>query len=299
VGEGENPSPQSASRVSVVHIWRAVIPSGAMPSVRVAVLVTLGLVLGLTSGAMADSPEKNKALAKQHFEAGVSHFDLAEWEQALVEFKEAYRLKSDPSFLYNIAQCHRKLGHVDEALTFYKTYRRRAPDAPNREEIERRILELEVEQQAKQSRKTSEEQEAKAAADAKAAAEAKAAADVKAAAEARAAAEAKPASLPAPRVETPSEPQPVPSPLPTPVAGLANPAAVSPASENRADLVQPAGSTQPEATAETSILHRWWFWTAVGVVVVGGVTAALLATRGSGNSPFCSDCASTWGVDAK
>ena len=235
-----------------------------MPSTRFAVLVTLGLVLGLTSGAMAASPEKNKALAKQHFEAGVSHFDLAEWEQALVEFKEAYRLKSDASLLYNIAQCHRKLGHVDDALTFYKTYLRRAPEAPNREEVERRIQELEAEQQARK-------------------------------AEAKAPAEAKPAILPAP----PAEQRPVPSPLPTSVAGPAGSAAVSPASENRADLVQPAGSTQPEATAETSILHRWWFWTAVGVVVVGGVTAVLLATRGGGNGPFCSDCTASWGVDAK
>jgi tetratricopeptide (TPR) repeat protein len=234
-----------------------------MSSMRVAVLVTLGLVLGLTSGAMAASPEKNKALAKQHFEAGVSHFDLAEWEQALVEFKEAYRLKSDASLLYNIAQCHRKLGHVDDALTFYKTYLRRAPEAPNREEVERRIQELEAEQPGRK-------------------------------AEARVP-EAKPATLPAPPVEQ----RPVPSPLPTSVAGPAGPAAVSPASENRADLVQPAGSTQPEATSETSILHRWWFWTAVGVVVVGGVTAALLATRGNGSGPFCPDCAATWAVDAK
>lgn len=48
--------------------------------------------------------------------------------------------------LYNIAQCHQKLGHVDEALTFYKTYLRRAPDALNRSEVERRIQDLEVEQ---------------------------------------------------------------------------------------------------------------------------------------------------------
>jgi tetratricopeptide (TPR) repeat protein len=207
---------------------------------RVAVLVTLDLVLGLTSGAMAASPEKNKALAKQHFEAGVSHSDLAEWEQALVEFKEAYRLKSDATFLYNIAQCHRKLGHVDDALAFYKTYLRRAPDAANREKVDRRILELEAEQQGTKA----EEREAK---------EAQAA---------KAAAEAKPATLPAPRVETPEQ-LPVLPPLPTPVAGPAGPAAVNPASENRADLVQPAGSTQPEATSETSILHCWWFWPGV------------------------------------
>jgi tetratricopeptide (TPR) repeat protein len=224
----------------MVCIGGAVVISGAMPSMRIAVLVTLGLVLGLTSGAMAASPEKNKALAKQHFEAGVSHFDLAEWEQALAEFKEAYRLRSDATFLYNIAQCHRKLGHVDDALTFYKTYLRRAPDAANREKIGRRILELEAEQPGRKA----EERQAK---------EAQAA---------KAAAEAKPATLSAPRVETP-EPQPVPPPLPTPVAGPAGPVAVSPASENRADLVQPAGSTQPEATSETSILDRWWLWPGV------------------------------------
>ena len=83
-----------------------------MLSTRVAVLVTLGLALGLASGAVA-SPDQDKVLAKQHYESGASHFDLAEYEQALVEFKEAYRLKPDATLLYNIAQCHRKLGNID------------------------------------------------------------------------------------------------------------------------------------------------------------------------------------------
>jgi len=30
---------------------------------------------------------------------------LGEYREALDQFKEAYRLKQDPSFLYNIAQC--------------------------------------------------------------------------------------------------------------------------------------------------------------------------------------------------
>jgi len=40
-------------------------------------------------------------------------------------------------------------------------------------------------------------------------------------------------------------------------------------------------STQPtpDASAGQSILSRWWFWTAVGVVVAGGVAAGVLLTR--------------------
>jgi tetratricopeptide (TPR) repeat protein len=73
----------------------------------------------------------------------VRHYDLSEWEPALIDFKEAYRNKPDPAFLYNIAQCHRKLGHANDAITFYQSYLRRAPNAGNREEVERRIAEIE------------------------------------------------------------------------------------------------------------------------------------------------------------
>jgi tetratricopeptide (TPR) repeat protein len=86
--------------------------------------------------------EDDTAVAKAHYETGVRHFDLSEYEPALADFKEAYRNKPDPAFLYNIAQCHRKLGHIEEAITFYQTYLRRAPDTNIRDEVERRIAEL-------------------------------------------------------------------------------------------------------------------------------------------------------------
>ncbi len=83
------------------------------------------------------------AEAKQHYGAASKLYDLAEYEGALREFKEAYRAVEDPAFLFNIAQCHRKLGHTQEAITFYRTYLRRAPHTANRAEVERRIAELE------------------------------------------------------------------------------------------------------------------------------------------------------------
>lgn len=106
----------------------------------------LGVVvvgLAVSSFAAMTFAADDAAAAKERYAAGVRHFDLSEYEPALAEFKEAYRNKPDPAFLYNIAQCHRKLGHTDEAITFYQSYLRRAPDAKNREEVERRIAELE------------------------------------------------------------------------------------------------------------------------------------------------------------
>ena len=84
--------------------------------------------------------------ARAHYEQAVAHYNLDEFAPALAEFREAYRLKPDPSFLFNIAQCHRKLGEIDAALDFYRKYLRNLPNAPNRADIERMIAELRARQ---------------------------------------------------------------------------------------------------------------------------------------------------------
>jgi tetratricopeptide (TPR) repeat protein len=81
--------------------------------------------------------------ARSLFVSGSKHFDLGEYEQALADFKEAYRIKDDPVLLYNIAQCHRLLKHNEEALRAYKSFLHRAPDSPVRPEVEQRIAALE------------------------------------------------------------------------------------------------------------------------------------------------------------
>jgi tetratricopeptide (TPR) repeat protein len=91
----------------------------------------------------AAASESRLAEAKQHYAAASKFYDLAEYEAALREFKEAYRAVEDPAFLFNIAQCHRRLGQKQDAITFYKNYLRRAPHAANKAEVERRIAELE------------------------------------------------------------------------------------------------------------------------------------------------------------
>jgi tetratricopeptide (TPR) repeat protein len=215
--------------------------------------IAFGL-LALTPSAQAAPPMEDKAQARLHFEAGARHYDLSEWDQALVEFKEAYRQMPDPSFLYNIAQCHRRLGHGEDALTFYRTYLRRAPEAVNRDEVERRIAELEAEKQAQQLRQAEEDRQHNAAAGPLAPAQGSEA--------------ARPSLL---GHEPPGD-----------------------RSDEQVSLTQaPADSS----SGHGSIFTRWWFWTAVGALVTGGVVAGLLLSRGGGTKPFCPDCANSAGVN--
>jgi hypothetical protein len=64
-----------------------------------------------------------------------------------------------------------------------------------------------------------------------------------------------------------------------------------------ATTAAPAASllSQPApAEAQPSITSRWWFWTVAGVVVAGGVTAIVLATRKSGDSCAAGATCSQW-----
>jgi tetratricopeptide (TPR) repeat protein len=106
-------------------------------------LVALSVAVWGAAPAWAATPEE-MARAREHFAAGRTHYDLKEYEPALAAFKDAYRFVQDPVFLFNIAQCHWKLGREREAVDFYKSYLRRAPNAPNRPEVERRVQELEA-----------------------------------------------------------------------------------------------------------------------------------------------------------
>jgi tetratricopeptide (TPR) repeat protein len=107
-------------------------------------ILALLVFVALAGVASAD----DGAAAKRFFVSGSKHFDLGEYSDALNDFKEGYRLKDDPVFLYNIAQCHRLLNQNTEALRAYKTYLRRAPTASNRAEVERKIAAIEEAQAA-------------------------------------------------------------------------------------------------------------------------------------------------------
>lgn len=106
--------------------------------VRIAVLAAL-LVTVFTGVAHAEDREA----ARKAYAEGATYYDLNQYPAALAAFTRAYWNYAEPSFLFNIAQCHRALKHKREAMDFYRSYLRKAPSAPNREDVQAIIAELE------------------------------------------------------------------------------------------------------------------------------------------------------------
>jgi hypothetical protein len=83
------------------------------------------------------------AQARVHFDRGRAFFEVSEYRNAIAEFKAAHIEKPDPAFLYNIAECHRRLGEGAEALQFYRRFLATAPAGDKtRPIVEQRIAEL-------------------------------------------------------------------------------------------------------------------------------------------------------------
>ncbi|MFC1611690.1 tol-pal system YbgF family protein [Myxococcota bacterium] len=92
------------------------------------VLVAQGLLCSWPAVTRAQSPEDD---AKRLFEAGTVRYNLGQFDQALVEYSNAYELTPLPGFLFNIGQCHRQLGNQGRAIFFFEGYLREAPDGAN------------------------------------------------------------------------------------------------------------------------------------------------------------------------
>ncbi len=86
----------------------------------------------------------DKAKAKVLYEQAMQHYNVGEFDEAAKLFIDAYKAAPDPTFLYNTAQAYRLGGNHQKALFFYKSYLRDAPNAANREEVEKRIEQLKL-----------------------------------------------------------------------------------------------------------------------------------------------------------
>ncbi|MFH0899283.1 MAG: hypothetical protein V2A73_01510 [Pseudomonadota bacterium] len=111
------------------------------------ILVAATLSLGQTAVAQSKAGDKasdKAARAREHYDQGITHYNLGEFDLAIGEFKKAYAITGASALLFNIAQAYRLKKDYDQALYFYKTYIRLKPDAPNRPDVEARIGEMET-----------------------------------------------------------------------------------------------------------------------------------------------------------
>jgi tetratricopeptide (TPR) repeat protein len=87
--------------------------------------------------AQADDPQLKKARAL--FKKAEVRFSLGEFQKALKLYKEAYRTKRLPEFLFNIGQCHRHAGNCKEAVFHFQQFLLHQPNAAEKSEVQRLI----------------------------------------------------------------------------------------------------------------------------------------------------------------
>ena len=221
------------------------------------------VALLLMSGRPSRAADPRLDSARAHSQEGDSYYKLEKYANAITEYEQAYLAKPDPSFLYNIAQCHRLMGQGAEAIKFYRRFLKDAPTAPNRAVAEKHIRDLEDASRgtpppAPSPPVTSSRTPPRA-----------------------------PAPLP---VVPPTEPPLAPLPSSRTSAGPGFSAKSDPRSDSKSgsssgpsgSLLAPTStpvSTTPTVESDTTstqseshpIYSKWWFWAGVGAVVVGGI----------------------------
>jgi tetratricopeptide (TPR) repeat protein len=83
----------------------------------------LALMLALPAEARTSKKlDQKQQAARAAFVAATQAYNLGQFEVALKHYEEAYAFKQHLGFLFNIAQCHRQLGHYEPAIFYYRRY---------------------------------------------------------------------------------------------------------------------------------------------------------------------------------
>jgi tetratricopeptide (TPR) repeat protein len=111
---------------------------------KLRVLLLLAPLAGLASvpvsrsALAAETPlEEARALTSK----ATVEYNVGRFQQALELYTKAYERLPKPALLFNIGQCHRLLGHYEQALFFYHGYLREQPEASNHALAEQHIEE--------------------------------------------------------------------------------------------------------------------------------------------------------------
>jgi len=110
---------------------------------RLPLAVVLALT-GLVAVAQAEPPTpESRAIAREHYDKAVSHFNANEYSAAAEEFLAVYKAVPQAALLYNAAQAYRLGGDGAKALDEYRAFLKAQPDAKQKADVEKRIKELE------------------------------------------------------------------------------------------------------------------------------------------------------------
>jgi len=114
-------------------------------------------VLAAAGPAFAQG-KANDSAARKQFERGRTAFENTDYEQALVHFRNAYRLSQRGQLQYNIGIAASRLQRDEEALRAFQNYLEEVENPPREQEVLKRIaaLEEEIEQKKEAERQLTE-----------------------------------------------------------------------------------------------------------------------------------------------
>jgi tetratricopeptide (TPR) repeat protein len=98
----------------------------------------LGAALTCPSIRSARADDDRRARAAEHYQRGVTEYNLGRFENAVPELEKAYELDPAPILLFNIAQAHWKAGAHAKAVFFYRRFLATTP-RPRTADEQRRI----------------------------------------------------------------------------------------------------------------------------------------------------------------
>lgn len=85
--------------------------------------ILFGLFVSSTSLQAQPVPQAQKVTqAKAHFNSAETKYRLGAFSEALADYKKALSLVRSPGIVFNIAQCHRKLGDPKQGIFYYELY---------------------------------------------------------------------------------------------------------------------------------------------------------------------------------
>jgi hypothetical protein len=209
--------------------------------------------------AFADSASQRKA--RQHFHQGEAYYTAGKYPEALVEYQAGYDVAPLPGFLFNIAQCQRRMGDLQRARASYGKFVLVAPDSPLAPEVQGLIQELDrlIAETATAARTPAN----------------------------GGAAPPRPAAISGRRLamsfdgnsvlpfESADDPAQSGATTAAPGANLRETAIINPTGDGAAN--------EPDSTGGGG-WHRWWLWSSLAVVAVGAATTAVILSAPEGNT---------------
>jgi hypothetical protein len=123
------------------------LPFGIAQDARGLVLALVIPILGMAlparaAVAMQLSPQQKQDV-RVHYERATRAYDLNKYQEAVDEYQKVYEIDGDPVMLYNIGQAYRLNDQPQESIHFYRRYLQRSPEARNRDDVNRKIVNLE------------------------------------------------------------------------------------------------------------------------------------------------------------